>query len=225
MRKALSIIPASLALLALAACGAPAAEPAASSAPESSSSQSTPSGTPVEGDETVTALKVPGKFWFATQSGAFAKFDLPTDGPADVEKLRKTVGAKPLTYIRVVVDARKASSFVRLPPINGFTDDGQKIEFTQLNDIVAGWANLLDADSPEYAAMYKAKQTPANISNKMNYKADAGEVVSIWMATEQKVPAEFAGMTTDVDGTGDPANILSQDDAQGAPLDFTDPDA
>lgn len=184
---------------------APVAPSASASASESSTTPTdSTDGPPMDG---ATALTIPGKFWFASNQGCFAKLDIPTTGaPEGVEAARKAAKQPELTYVKVVLDCREASSGANMYALSGYTAAGKKIAFSKVQNLVEEW--------PGHSA---------DLVNSMKHFVDAGEVASIWMATAEKLPAEFGSITAEAHGQGDPVYVVSQNDAQGAPLDFEDP--
>lgn len=211
------------AVLGLAACGGSNSEPAQTpdaNAQESPAiEQPAPSASePMDGE--ASNLVSGDDFFFVSTSNAVGKFTLPTDAPADIEKLRTASGGEEVTYALVQIDNREGMDYANMYAMNVYGADGSKYEFSGVDNFLDEWRNNVE----HTVANNDLNADLVDAINHHQEGVDAGMVGEIWMATEAELPDEFAQITVEVHGAGSPDNAVSQKDSQGIDLTFEVPE-
>lgn len=101
---------------------------------------------PVSSSDAPGSYELGQTFTATTSYGAEITVEIPAEGPAEVEQLRKELGIDPVSYAKVGIDNLKGTEDVYVNAVNIHDEDGKTYEFSDLAvDHFNGWIpNLTD---------------------------------------------------------------------------------
>lgn len=164
-----------------------------------------------------------GQTFTTTVHGAELTVEIPSDGPAEVEHLRKDLGIGPISYAKVGIDNREGTEVVSVYMVTIYDESGAAYEFNDLSvNQIADWGpiytdalggvegeygyTLLNGTILDEQVGDSLNRRSVTLHNRYLHGTNASklEVSTGWLAsTKTKLPEQITGITIQPNGAGE----------------------